>query len=105
MRNNDTLPCMGGCARPQVDCARVGRPRVVAGLTGQYYLLSSRLCCKLRRKKWHPDNPLRLEKLPKRYTNLLPANLTYKKTISNFTKEDHTSSDTGLQVDRLNSDI
>ncbi|XP_056286730.1 uncharacterized protein LOC130204210 [Pseudoliparis swirei] len=81
MRNNDTLPCMGGCARPQVASAGVGRPRVVVGLTGQYYLLSSRLCCKVCKKKWYADNPLWLEKLPKRYTNLLPANLTYKKAI------------------------
>ncbi|TNN77804.1 hypothetical protein EYF80_012102 [Liparis tanakae] len=46
-----------------------------------YYLLSSRLCCKLCRKKWQPDNPLWLEKLPKRYAHLSPANLTYKKTM------------------------
>ncbi|XP_034419483.1 uncharacterized protein LOC117751652 isoform X1 [Cyclopterus lumpus] len=81
MRNNDTLPCMGGCARPQVASAGVGRPRVVVGITGQYYLLSSRLCCKVCKKKWYADNPLWLDKLPKRYTNLLPAILTYKKAI------------------------
>ncbi|TNN33758.1 hypothetical protein EYF80_056077 [Liparis tanakae] len=82
MRNNDTLPCMGGCARPQVASAGVGRPRMVVGLTGQYYLLSSRLCCKVCKKKRYADNPLGLEQLPKKDTNLLPVNLTYKKVIS-----------------------
>ncbi|KAK7944621.1 hypothetical protein WMY93_000349 [Mugilogobius chulae] len=46
VRNNFTLPCAGDCAQPCVVSAGVGRPRVIVGLTGQYYLLSSRLCCK-----------------------------------------------------------
>ncbi|XP_034007529.1 uncharacterized protein LOC117499252 isoform X2 [Trematomus bernacchii] len=81
LRNNYTLPCIDGCAQPQIASAGVGRPRVIVGITGQYYLLSSRLCCKVCRKRWYADNPSWLEKLPKRFTNLLPAVLTYKKAI------------------------
>ncbi|XP_039655135.1 uncharacterized protein LOC120558231 [Perca fluviatilis] len=81
LRNDDTLPCIEGCAQAQVASAGVGRPRVIVGITGQYYLFSSRLCCKVCRKRWYADNPLWLEKLPKRFTNLLPAILTYKKAI------------------------
>ncbi|XP_051793442.1 uncharacterized protein LOC110959929 isoform X2 [Acanthochromis polyacanthus] len=81
LRNNEALPCIGGCAHPQVTSAGVGRPRVIVGLTGQYYLLSSRLCCKVCRRRWYADNPHWLEKLPQRFTNLLPAKLTYKKAI------------------------
>ncbi|KAF3855654.1 hypothetical protein F7725_016377, partial [Dissostichus mawsoni] len=80
LRNNYTLPCIDGCAQPQIASAGVGRPRVIVG-TGQYYLLSSRLCCKVCQKRWYADNPSWLEKLPKRFTNLLPAVLTYKKAI------------------------
>ncbi|KAJ4939015.1 hypothetical protein JOQ06_028478 [Pogonophryne albipinna] len=81
VRNNYTLPCIDGCAQPQIASAGVGRPRVIVGTTGQYYLLSSRLCCKVCWKRWYADNPSWLEKLPKRFTNLLPAVLTYKKAI------------------------
>ncbi|KAJ4921767.1 hypothetical protein JOQ06_025935 [Pogonophryne albipinna] len=81
LRNNYTLPCIDGCAQPQIASAGVGRPRVIVGTTGQYYLLSSRLCCKVCRKRWYADNPSLLENLPKRLTNLLPAVLTYKKAI------------------------
>ncbi|KAM3620742.1 uncharacterized protein V6R79_001354 [Siganus canaliculatus] len=81
LRNNEALPCIGGCANPQVTSAGVGRPRVIVGITGQYYLLSSRLCCKVCQRKWYADNPHWLEKLPQRFTNLLPAKLTYKKAI------------------------
>ncbi|XP_054646842.1 uncharacterized protein LOC129189298 isoform X2 [Dunckerocampus dactyliophorus] len=81
LKSNYTLPCTGDCAQPRVASAGVGRPRVIVGLTGQYYLLSSRLCCKSCRRKWYADNPLWLEKLPQRFTNLLPALLTYKKAI------------------------
>lgn len=81
LKNNYSLPCSGDCAQPCVVSAGVGRPRVIVGLTGQYYLLSSRLCCKRCRRRWYADNPLWLEKLPQRFTNLLPAILTYKKAI------------------------
>nr|XP_057909379.1 uncharacterized protein LOC131105363 isoform X1 [Doryrhamphus excisus]XP_057909380.1 uncharacterized protein LOC131105363 isoform X1 [Doryrhamphus excisus]XP_057909381.1 uncharacterized protein LOC131105363 isoform X1 [Doryrhamphus excisus]XP_057909382.1 uncharacterized protein LOC131105363 isoform X1 [Doryrhamphus excisus] len=81
LKNNYTLPCSGDCSQPRVVSAGVGRPRVIVGLTGQYYLLSSRLCCKSCNNRWYSDNPLWLEKLPKRFTNLLPALLTYKKAI------------------------
>ncbi|XP_068586790.1 uncharacterized protein [Cebidichthys violaceus] len=81
LRNNYTLPCIEGCARPQVVSAGVGRPRAIVGVTGQYHLLSSRLCCKVCRKRWYADNPVWLDKLPKRFTNLLPEVLSYKKAI------------------------
>ena len=81
LRNKYNLPCHSGCSQPQVVSAGVGRPRVIIGLTGQYYLLSSRLTCKACKSRWFADNPQWLEKLPKRFTNLLPALLTYKKAI------------------------
>ncbi|KAL2087402.1 hypothetical protein ACEWY4_016231 [Coilia grayii] len=81
LRNNYVLPCLHGCLRPQVVSSGVGRPRVIVGTGGQYYILSSRLTCKVCRKTWFADNPQWLEKLPKRFTHLLPAFLTYKKAI------------------------
>lgn len=81
LRNNYTLPCLHGCPNTRVVSSGVGRPRVIVGTTGQYYILSSRLCCKTCRKNWFADNPLWLEKLPKRFTNIIPAFLTYKKAI------------------------
>ncbi|KAL3993530.1 polycystin 1 [Sarotherodon galilaeus] len=81
LRNNYILPCLHGCFRSQVVSAGVGRPRVIVGTSGQYYILSSRLCCRACRRDWFADNPRWLEKLPKRFTNLLPAFLTYKKAI------------------------
>lgn len=59
----------------------MGRPLVIVGITAQYYLFSSRLYCKVCKKRWYTDNPQWLEKLPKRFTNVLPAILTYKKAI------------------------
>lgn len=81
LRNNYILPCLHDCHHPRVVSAGVGRPRVIVGTSGQYYIFSSRLCCKACRKIWSADNPRWLEKLPKRFTNLLPAFLTYKKAI------------------------
>ncbi|KAK2861056.1 hypothetical protein Q7C36_005222 [Tachysurus vachellii] len=81
LRNIYALPCIDGCRQTKVTSAGFGRPRVIVGITGQYYLFSSRLCCKVCKKRWYADNPQWLEKLPKRFTNLLPAVLTYKKAI------------------------
>ncbi|XP_030578735.1 uncharacterized protein LOC115775343 [Archocentrus centrarchus] len=81
LRNNYTLLCLHACALPRVVSAGVGRPRVIVGTSGQYYILSSRLCCRACRRNWFADNPRWLEKLPNRFTNLLPAFLTYKKAI------------------------
>ncbi|KAK6317979.1 hypothetical protein J4Q44_G00112700 [Coregonus suidteri] len=81
LRNNYVLPCLHSCSRPQITSSGVGRPRVVVGIVNQYYLFASRLCCKACKRNWFADNPLWLAKLPKRYTNMLPALLTYKKAI------------------------
>ncbi|TWW54600.1 hypothetical protein D4764_0132030 [Takifugu flavidus] len=79
LRNNDILPCLHSCPRPQVVSAGVGRPPVIVSVRGQYFIFSSRLCCKACRRNWSADNPPWVEKLPVRFTNLLPAFLTYKK--------------------------
>ncbi|TWW54686.1 hypothetical protein D4764_0101130 [Takifugu flavidus] len=79
LRNNDILPCLHSCPRPQVVSAGVGRPPVIVSVRGQYLIFSSRLCCKACRRNWSADNPPWVEKLPVRFTNLLPAFLTSKK--------------------------
>lgn len=81
LRNNYVLPCLHGCPQPMIASAGVGRPRVIVGMSGQYYIFASRLCCKTCRKYWFADNPQWLDKLPQRFTNILPAFLTYKKAI------------------------
>lgn len=76
-----TLPCLHGCVQPQVVSSGVGRPRVIVGTSGQYYILASRLCCRACQRRWFADNPRWLEKLPSCFTNILPAFITYKKAI------------------------
>ncbi|MCI4389312.1 hypothetical protein PGIGA_G00096410 [Pangasianodon gigas] len=81
LRNNYILPCLYSCPNPQVVSSGVGRPRVILGTSGQYYILSSRLCCKACKKYWFADKPQWLDMLPKRFCNVLPAFLTHKKAI------------------------
>ncbi|KAJ3583305.1 hypothetical protein NHX12_028169 [Muraenolepis orangiensis] len=96
-------PC---CPYPNVVSAGVGRPRVIVGTGGQYYIMSSRLCCKACRRFWFADSPRWLEKLPKRFTNLLPAFLTYKKAICKSVMDElrrtgHSPGDMANQVNEL----
>ncbi|MEQ2210348.1 hypothetical protein XENOCAPTIV_012227, partial [Xenoophorus captivus] len=49
VRNNYSLPCLYNCNNPHVVSSGVGRPRVVIGTSGQYYILASRLCCRICR--------------------------------------------------------
>ncbi|KAL1277031.1 hypothetical protein QQF64_023704 [Cirrhinus molitorella] len=51
----------------------VGRPGVILGTTGQYYILASHLCCKACKRYWFADKPQWLDMLPQRFRNLLPA--------------------------------
>ncbi|KAK9523325.1 hypothetical protein VZT92_019724 [Zoarces viviparus] len=81
VRNNYILPCLHGCPNPQVASSGIGRPRVIIGTSGQYYILASRLTCKGCRKYWHADKPQWLEKLPQRFRNIVPAFLTHKKAV------------------------
>ncbi|XP_039673254.1 uncharacterized protein LOC120569451 [Perca fluviatilis] len=81
VRNNYILPCLHDCPNPQVASSGVGRPRVIIGTSGQYYILASRLTCKACRKYWHADKTQWLEKLPEHFSNIVPAFLTHKKAI------------------------
>ncbi|KAM3602942.1 uncharacterized protein V6R79_013617 [Siganus canaliculatus] len=81
LRNNYILPCLHECLNPQVASSGVGRPRVIIGTSGPYYILASRLTCKVCKRYWHADKPQWLEKLPKRFTNIVSAFLTHKKAI------------------------
>ncbi|XP_030293164.1 uncharacterized protein LOC115593706 [Sparus aurata] len=75
------LPCLHGCPTPQVASSGVGRPRVIIGTGGQYYILALRLTCKAYKRYWHADKPQWLEKLPKHFSNIVPAFLMHKKAI------------------------
>lgn len=81
LRNRYILPCLYGCHSPQVVSAGVGRPRVIIGTSGQYYILASRLNCKVCKKYWFADKPQWLDNLPRRFVNIVPAFLTHKKAI------------------------
>ncbi|KAI9527355.1 hypothetical protein NQZ68_030804 [Dissostichus eleginoides] len=59
----------------------IGRPRVILGTSGQCYILASRLTCKVCKKYWQADKPQWLEKLPQRFSNIVPAFLTHKKAM------------------------
>ncbi|XP_051719121.1 uncharacterized protein LOC127495824 [Ctenopharyngodon idella] len=50
VRNNYTLPCLYSCPNPQVVSSGVGRPHVIIGTSSQYYILASRLSCKVCKK-------------------------------------------------------
>lgn len=81
VRNNYTLPCLYGCPNPHVVSSGVGRPRVIVGTSSQYYILASRLSCKVCKKYWFADKPQWMDMLPSRFCNILPAFLTHKKAI------------------------
>ncbi len=81
VRNNYTLPCLYGCPNPHVVSSGVGRPRVIIGTSSQYYILASRLSCKVCKKYWFADKPQWMDMLPSRFCNILPAFLTHKKAI------------------------
>ncbi|XP_016333475.1 uncharacterized protein LOC107681667, partial [Sinocyclocheilus anshuiensis] len=81
LRNNYILPCLHGCPKPDIVSAGVGRPRVGVGTSGQYYIFASRLRCRVCKRIWFADSPQWTGKLPKRFTSILPAFLTYKKAI------------------------
>ena len=75
------LPCLHGCPTPQEASSGVGRLRVIIGTRGQYYILASRLMWKACKRHWHADKPQWLEKLPKCFSNIVPAFLIHKKAI------------------------
>ncbi|KAI4814043.1 hypothetical protein KUCAC02_003255 [Chaenocephalus aceratus] len=81
VRNNGVLRCLYGCPNPQVVSSGAGRPRVILGTSGQYYILASRLTCKVCKKYWHADKLQWLEKLPQRFSNIVPVFLTHKKAV------------------------
>lgn len=81
LRNNYILPCLNSCKNPNVVSSGVGRPRVILGTTGQFYILASRLCCKACKRYWFADKPQWLDMLPQQFKNILPAFLTHKKAI------------------------
>ncbi|XP_058611963.1 uncharacterized protein LOC131527121 [Onychostoma macrolepis] len=81
VRNNYTLPCLYGCPNPHVVSSGVGRPRVIIGTSSQYYILASRLSCKVCKKYWFADKPQWMDMLPSRFCNILSAFLTHKKAI------------------------
>ncbi|KAI4814048.1 hypothetical protein KUCAC02_003260 [Chaenocephalus aceratus] len=88
VRNNGVLPCLYGCPNPQVVSSGAGRPRVILGTSGQYYIFASRLTGKVCKKYWHADKPQWLEKLPQwleklpqRFSNIVPVFLTHKKAV------------------------
>ncbi|KAK1882239.1 E3 ubiquitin-protein ligase CIP8 [Dissostichus eleginoides] len=65
----------------KVASSGIGRPRVILGTSGQCYILASRLTCKVCKKYWQADKPQWLEKLPQRFSNIVPAFLTHKKAV------------------------
>ncbi|KAJ3598733.1 hypothetical protein NHX12_000659 [Muraenolepis orangiensis] len=71
----------------------ISLPQVIVGTGGQYYIMSSRLCCKACRRFWFADN-------------LLPAFLTYKKAICKSVMDElrrtgHSPGDMANQVNEL----
>ncbi|XP_058478309.1 uncharacterized protein LOC131451766 isoform X1 [Solea solea] len=106
LRDNYVLPCLHGCPKPDVVSAGVGRPRVIVGTNRQYYIFASRLCCKMCKRMWFADSPRWLDKLPKRFTNIVPAFLTYKKAfcksvLHELRRTGKSPSDMANQVNKL----
>lgn len=81
VRSTYSLPSLSGCRNPHVVSSGVGRPRVIIGTSGQYYILASRLTCSVCKRYWFADKPQWMDMLPDRLRNILPAFLTHKKAI------------------------
>ncbi|XP_077440184.1 uncharacterized protein LOC144062562 isoform X2 [Vanacampus margaritifer] len=81
LKRTNPLPCLHGCPRARVVSDGVERPLAIVGTGGQYYILSSQLRCDVCHKCWFADSPRWLKKLPKRFTDILPAFFTAKKAI------------------------
>nr|XP_043887199.1 uncharacterized protein LOC122772949 isoform X1 [Solea senegalensis]XP_043887200.1 uncharacterized protein LOC122772949 isoform X1 [Solea senegalensis] len=106
LRDNYVLPCLHGCPKPDVVSAGVGRPRVIVGTNRQYYIFASRLRCETCKRMWFADSPRWLDKLPKRFTNIVPAFLTYKKAfcksvLHELRRTGKSPSDMAKQVNKL----
>ncbi|RVE64370.1 hypothetical protein OJAV_G00125310 [Oryzias javanicus] len=104
VRNNYALPCLYGCSKPHVVSSGTGRPRVIIGTSGQYYILASRLTCKVCKKHWFADKPAWMDMLPRRFQNIFPAFLTHKKAICRTVMDElrRTAKSPGDMANQLN---
>ncbi|XP_078811397.1 uncharacterized protein LOC144995541 isoform X1 [Oryzias latipes] len=104
VRNNYPLPCLHGCPKPLVVSSGTGRPRVIIGTSGQYYILASRLTCKVCKKHWFADKPSWMDMLPRRFQEIFPAFLTHKKAVCKTVMDElrRTAKSPGDMANQLN---